>query len=85
MYTSIDFATKSEFRQAVQQHQPVVVYSPNLGMPAINGIVTVTGPWPVKTLPAPGDATPAYQRRQRIHPAWTARVEVKDMVVVAVH
>lgn len=69
MYASIDFATKRDFRRAVKEGLSVLLYSPTLGMPAVNGRVLVEGPW-------------KSDRRVR---SWKARVDVKDMRVVAVH
>jgi hypothetical protein len=48
VYASIDFATKIEFLRAVRDGQPIVLYSPSLGMPAVNGTVHITGPWPLR-------------------------------------
>lgn len=45
MYASVNFSTKQEFRRAVKQGMPVVLYSPHLGTAAINGPETVIGPW----------------------------------------
>lgn len=69
MYASIDFATKTAFRAAVRRGDPVVLYSPILGTPAVNGRETVVGPW-----------KPDCQVR-----GWKARVTVQDMRVVRVH
>ncbi len=69
MYASIDFATKSALRQAVLEGQPIVAYSPNLGMPEIRGMTTIVGPW----------------KPSKINKPWKARVRVEDMRVVKVH
>ena len=82
MYASIDFATKKDFRSAVQRGLPITLYSPTLGMPAINGTVTVEGPWPSGCSDC--SAAPATHRARRI-PAWKARVEVRNMQPVQVH
>lgn len=87
MYASIDFATKKDFCLAVREGQPFLLYSPMLGIPAVNGTVTVVGPWPspiVRPLTEPMIG-PKEKRHGRSVPAWTARVEVRDMRVVAVH
>jgi hypothetical protein len=69
MFASIDFATKSDFRQAVKAGLPIVAYSPVMGMPAVNGRATVEGPWrPDKTVRG-----------------WKAYVDVKDMRIIKVH
>jgi hypothetical protein len=86
MYASVDFATKKDFRRAVQQGLTVVVYSPTLGMPAVTGTATVVGPWPLTQSPKEEPLIgPKEKRRPRSVPAWMAHVEVKDMRVVAVH
>lgn len=87
MYASMDFATKGEFRQAVKQGMAVVAYSPIMGMPVVNGNATVFGPWPMHTAfecnePVFGPQLPPRHCKIR---GWQARVEVKDMRVVAVH
>ncbi len=81
MYASIDFATKKDFCLAVQQGLPIALYSPTLGMPAINGTATVYGPWPNRR-PCIG---PADAKRGRKIAEWKARVVVRDMRVVEVH
>ena len=72
MYASIDFKSKHDFKQAVLEGQSIILYSPQLGMPAINGKETVTGPWNPPIVHG--------------HPKeWVARVEVKDMRIIAVY
>ena len=68
MYTSMNFATRSELARAVAEGLPVVVYSPILGTPEFNGRAHVEGPW----FKGPGVLT------------WKAEVEVKDMHVMRV-
>ncbi len=68
MYASIDFTTKNDFRQAVKQGAPIVLYSPVQGMPAINGKVRVEGPWD----------------KSNIAKTWHAYAVVRDMRVVRV-
>lgn len=82
MYASIDFATKKDFRLAIKQGLPVVCYSPAMGVPAINGKATVIGPWPTKGCSAVGSER---LHRNRGFSTWQARVDVKDMRIVAVH
>jgi len=82
MYASIDFATKRDFRQAVKQGATIVAYSPTMGMPAINGGAWVDGPWPIG-MSAESDVSTIVRNRRL--PTWKARVDVKDMRVVAVH
>jgi hypothetical protein len=85
MYASIDFATKKDFRLAVLQGLPIVLYSPVLGTAAINGKETVMGPWPLsKTPKAEPMIGPKERRDCRGARCWVAQVEVKDMRVVAV-
>jgi hypothetical protein len=72
MYASMDFRSKRDFCRAVKQGLPIVVYSPELGTPAINGRETVTGPW----------QPPMWHGKQK---EWVAHVEVRDMRIVAVH
>jgi hypothetical protein len=71
MFCSTNYLTKSEFRRAVQQGAPVVLYSPILETPAINGPSHVCGPWEKDSL--------------RIQKGWHAEVFVKDMRVVVVN
>jgi len=70
MYSSCNFLTKSDFRRAVSQGAPVVLYSPILETPAINGLAYVTGPWEKDSL--------------RVQKTWHAKVHVKDMKIVEV-
>lgn len=83
MYASMDFATKKDFRAAVKQGLPIVCYSPVMGMPAINGMETVEGPWPMRRGTCQDGCE--VEHRSRRFSAWKARVEVRDMRVVAVH
>lgn len=87
MYSSVDFATKSDFRRAIRDGLSVVLYSPQLGTPAINGRETVHGPWPAMSrTPKQEPLIGPKERRSRCGAtAWTAHVEVRDMRVVAVH
>ena len=87
MYASIDFATKKDFRLAVQQGCPMMLFSPTLGMPAVNGKVTVMGPWPgISSTPAPPPPYgPQLQNRKKKLCTWKARAVVKDGRVVQVH
>lgn len=84
MYASIDFPTKRDFRRAVRKGELVVAYSPIMEMPAINGVVTVDGPWPLRHSILQ-EACPEAVRRSRELPSWQARCVVKDMRVVEVH
>lgn len=72
MYASVDFRSKRDFQRAVLQGQEVVLYSPQLGVPAVNGTETVIGPWRPRT----------WRGKPK---GWIAHVEVRDMRVVAVH
>ncbi len=73
MYASIDFATKTDFRRAVKQGLPFVLYSPTLGMPAVDGTVTVEGPWPKTFAPAVLPFGPQLRPRRATCSAWKAR------------
>ena len=95
MYASMNFASRSELRKAVEQGLPVVLYSPIQEMPAINGTVRCEGPWPgtrppVEDVPARGYIQTAEgwirrtRQRMRVH-GWHAYVTVKDMQIVEVH
>ena len=46
MYASTNFLSLSELRNAVALCQPVVLWSPAMGVPAIEGRALVEGPWP---------------------------------------
>jgi hypothetical protein len=84
MYASMDFPTKKDFKHAVLRGEPIMAYSPELGMPAINGKEFVHGPWPMQSAFQAGAAEGAV-RRPKPFRSWVARVSVKDMLVVAVH
>jgi len=45
MYTSTNFKTKKEFKEAVAAGKKVTLYAPGFGSPAVNGKDTVEGPW----------------------------------------
>lgn len=86
MFCSSNFLSKSAFRRAVLQEQaPVVLWSPIQGVPAINGPVRVTGPWP-GTRPPVEEITYHGQPKQRekLKP-WHADVVVREMQIVEVH
>lgn len=86
MYASTDFPTKKAFRAAVRRGEPIVLYSPELGMPAVNGKATVEGPWPGLTAtPEPFVFGPLTRRQPKALLGWQARVTVRDMRVVTVH
>ena len=44
-FASCNFLSKSAFRKAVADGLPVVLFSPELKLPAINGPAIVVGPW----------------------------------------
>jgi len=44
MYTSINFRTKKELKDAVAKGDKVTIYAPGLGTPAVNGKDCVEGP-----------------------------------------
>ena len=44
MYTSINFKTKKEFKEAVSKGVEVTLYAPGLGKPVVNGTEFVEGP-----------------------------------------
>lgn len=45
MYTSINFKTKKEFKEAVANGVQVTLFAPGLGSPAVNGKDYVEGQW----------------------------------------
>ena len=84
MYASVNFLSRAALRRAVAGNQPVVLYSPTLTVPAINGTEIVEGPWP--GTPAPVEDLVVQRKahpRQRLKP-WRAHVRVQDMRVVEV-
>lgn len=87
MYASVNFLSKSHLRRAVAAGELVILYSPAIPMPAVNGLERVEGPWPgtvtpVEDIPNPRDHGRLHPR-QRIKP-WHAEVRVQDMRVVEV-
>jgi hypothetical protein len=74
-FANQNFQRRSAFLKAVRDGLPVVLFNPDIEMPAINGEVTVQGPWDVTKWD--GDAT------NQPH-GWRARVRVQDMRVQAV-
>ena len=44
MYTSTNFKTKKEFKEAVEKGKRITLYAPGYGTPAVNGIDFVEGP-----------------------------------------
>jgi len=87
MYASVNCLSKSEFCRLVSAGVPVVLYSPIIPMPAVNGLERVEGPWPgtvppVEDIPNPRDHGRLHPR-QRVRP-WHAEVRVRDMFVVEV-
>jgi hypothetical protein len=87
MFASMNFLSKSAFRRAVLLEQvPVVLWSPVQGVPAINGPVRVTGPWPGTRPPVEeirGKDRRAHQRERVV--GWHADVVVSEMRIVEVH
>lgn len=77
-YASTNFPRRSAFEKAVRGGSAVVLFNPALQMPAVNGEVTVVGPW----------ALSKYETRDprflapTSHHGWAVRVRVKDMRVV---
>lgn len=45
MYTSVNFKTKKEFREAVERGLMVTLRAPGIGRPEVNGTEYVEGPW----------------------------------------
>jgi len=87
MYASVNYLSKSALRRAVAAGEPVVLYSPVMGMPAVNNRERVEGPWPgtkppVEDIPNPRNHGLMHPR-QRVK-LWRAEVLVEDMHVVEV-
>lgn len=74
-YASVNFPTSTAFKKAVETGQPVVLFNPELQIPAINGVVTVHGPW---------DLTRHDKETRSKQHGWRATVRVRDMVPVEV-
>lgn len=97
MYASVNALSKSEFRKAVQSQLPVVLWSPVMGVPAVEGTAHVEGPWPGTKVPqclgvkcrrgCMGCADCAGTERVRMcaPKSWHAEVVVRDMMIVEVH
>lgn len=69
-FSSTNFSTKRELKQAVAAGLPVVLWAPIAGMPAITGCVRCCGPWP--------------EVGARMRGGWKADVVVRDMRIVEV-
>ena len=87
-YASQNFLTRRAFKQAVAQGLPIVLFSPDHQIPAINGPARVCGPWPGTKLPVDPVLDRAHGRactkpRERLI-SWHLDVLVLDMRVVAV-
>jgi len=87
MFCSTNFVTKSQLQQAVESGEPVILYSPTLGVPAVNGTETVEGPWPAAErghkLREPRNKRDTSEVLVPIK-GWRAKVQVRDMRVTAV-
>ena len=87
MYASVNFIRKSDFRAAVRAGLPVVLYSPEMAVPAVNNLERVEGPWPGTAAPVEEIRDSKHRRRmkprERVVP-WHAEVLVRDMRVVEV-
>ena len=100
-FASLNFLSKSAFKRAVADGLPIVLFSPDLKLPAVNGPARVEGPWPrtaapIEDLPCAETrrfATPTAHRApdgKLVKPRervkpWYADVEVRDMRVTIVH
>ena len=69
-FSSMNFASKRELKQAVAAGLPVVLWAPIAGMPVVTGRARCTGPWP--------------ETGTRMCGGWKADVVVRDMRIVAV-
>lgn len=74
-FANRDFQRKSAFLSAVDRGEPITLFDPAAAMPAIDGEVTVVGPWSLTSKETRED----YQRA-----GWTARCRVRGMRVVEV-
>ena len=86
MFASTNFLSKSAFRQAALNGLPVVLWSPMMGVPAVNGTARVEGPWP-GTRP-PVECVRGKDRRQHTRQrvvGWHADVVVSEMRILEVH
>jgi hypothetical protein len=100
MYASINFLSKSALVRAVAAGEPIILYSPTMLVPAINGMERVEGPWPgtkppVELIPDTKHSVngivvnDAQGRCMRMKPRecvmpWHAEVRVQDMRVTDV-
>ena len=96
MYASVNFLTKSEFRQAVERRDPILLYNPEQGVPAILGRVRVEGPWPgtrppVEEIPVTrtqcgvwNEQRQCWVKLRKLVRPWHADVLVREMSVVEV-
>ena len=80
-YASTDFLRRATFVNAVRDGlAPVVLFNPDLNLPAIEGVVTVVGPWAV----ARRETQASNFLINDHHCGWQARCRVHDMQVVEV-
>lgn len=84
MYVSMNFLSKRAFVEAVERRLPLVVYSPVMEMPAINGEVHVEGPWPKTPVPVEVIKHGREEHERKKLRGWRARVRVQNMEVVEV-
>ena len=86
--SSTNFLRKSELRRAALSGMPIVLYSPEQAMPAINGVMRVVGPWPgtrppVEDIKDYRSSCRCTKPRERVTP-WHADVVVREMQIMEV-
>lgn len=79
MFANSNYAKKADFVKAVLAGEPVVLWSPELGVPAINGVHVVES-W------SHLQVTEYWRAVKRVQDlsGWTCKVRVLDMRVVEV-
>ena len=74
-FASQNFTRANELRRAFQQGVTITLFNPNTGIPAVNGEVTVVGPWKLLD----------NEDMSRAKAGWQARCTVKNMDITHVY
>ena len=79
-YASVNFLRSAAFAKAVRDGVPVVLFNPELGVPAVEGEVTVVGPWSLSRYESK-DRNFLYDNHKH---GWMVRCRVHEMRITQV-